>query len=255
MSKTQHQNTFSLYAGATKEVNSPTAHKGIWQSAGATKSWLHSGRLQKSFAEMKKSLDAKSFAIQMIRESLRDDSRTWIGETKKSNPNERVWFQQMLIPCCTTVLFLSTFFDFSSTAFEISTFLYSSVRRLTLVVLDSSLKIEQFLHNMVTSLNYCRVEQNNHSFLANWPDWALNSKHLLRPEADLSVHLFLSCTTSRRPPRLPSFSHFVSQCLPYLTPNACALSLWQSQRQWVYRMVRLPPNLDCTLLPSRSLLL
>ena len=60
LSKTQHQNTFSLNAGATKEVNSPTAHKGIWHGAGATRSWLHSGRLQTSFAEIEKSVDALS---------------------------------------------------------------------------------------------------------------------------------------------------------------------------------------------------
>ena len=52
LSKTQHQITFSLNAGATKEVNSPAAHWGIWHGASANKSWLHSANLQKSFAEI-----------------------------------------------------------------------------------------------------------------------------------------------------------------------------------------------------------
>ena len=38
LSKIQHQKTFTLYAGATKEVNSPATHKGIKHSAGATTS-------------------------------------------------------------------------------------------------------------------------------------------------------------------------------------------------------------------------
>ena len=58
LSKTQHQNTFSLNAGATKEVTSPAAHRGTWHGAGATKSLLHSGTLKKPFALVKRCLQA-----------------------------------------------------------------------------------------------------------------------------------------------------------------------------------------------------
>ena len=50
---------------------------------GATTSWLHSGTLKKFFAEICESLNPKSWAIQMIRESLSVHSRTRIGETKQ----------------------------------------------------------------------------------------------------------------------------------------------------------------------------
>ena len=83
LSQTQFQKAFSLNAGATKEVSSPAAHKVIWHGAGATRSWLHSPSWSKSFAEIKKCLKAKIFAIQMIGESLRDHSRTRIVETKQ----------------------------------------------------------------------------------------------------------------------------------------------------------------------------
>ena len=52
-------------AGATKGVTSPAAHRGIWHSAGVTRSWFHSPSWSKSFPEIQKCLDAKSFAIQM----------------------------------------------------------------------------------------------------------------------------------------------------------------------------------------------
>ena len=61
-----------------------------------------------------------------------------------------------------------------------------------MVVIAPSFKIEEFLDKMIISLKNCRVEQNNHSFLANWSDWGL------RLEADVSVHLFLDCTFPRR---------------------------------------------------------
>ena len=90
------------------------------------------------------------FPIWMRRETLRDDNQIRIRDTKNYIlMRERVWCHEILTPCYTTVLFLSIFFDFSSTTFEISLFLCSSVRRLILVVLDSSFKIEEFLHKMI----------------------------------------------------------------------------------------------------------
>ena len=104
-------------------------------------------------------------------------------------------------------------------------------------------------------LKNCRAEHKNHSFLAHWPDWEL------MPEADLSVHRFLDCSVPRRPlvglrppSKIPSFSHSTSLCLPYLSPDAGALSLWQSQPIWVYGMVRVPRDRDCTHLVDCSLL-
>ena len=92
------------------------------------------------------------FSIWMIKETLRDDSQIRIGDTKKYILMcQRVWCHEILIPCDTTALFLSIFFDLSSTTFEVSLFLCSSVRILTLVVLSSSFKFEEFLHEMAIS--------------------------------------------------------------------------------------------------------
>ena len=92
------------------------------------------------------------FSIWTIRETLRDDSQLRIGDTKKYILiRERIWCHEILIACYTTVLFLSNFFDLSSTAFEICLFLCFSVWKLTLVVLSLSFKIEKFLHQMAIS--------------------------------------------------------------------------------------------------------
>ena len=56
--KTQLQKAFSLSAGVTKGVTSPAAHRSIWHSAGATKSWFHSATLKKSLALIKSGLKA-----------------------------------------------------------------------------------------------------------------------------------------------------------------------------------------------------
>ena len=126
---------------------------------------------------------------------------------------------------------------------------------------------------MAISLKNCRVEQKPDSLLANWPDWALSSQHLLTVEADLFVHLFLGCTVPRHPLvvlRPPSTSFILSprltmsaaslsvlsktQLQKAFSPNTHALSLRHSLPQCVYGIVRVPQNLDCTLLHSRSLL-
>jgi hypothetical protein len=75
-----------------------------------------------------------------------------------------------LITCYSTVLFLSIFFDFSSTKFEISLFLCSSIRSLTLVVLDSSIIVDELPQKMVISfseLNRC-TEKPSFSFELIW---------------------------------------------------------------------------------------
>ena len=92
------------------------------------------------------------FSIWMIRETLRDDSQIRIGDTKKYILiRESVWCYEILSPCYATVLFLSIYFDFSSTAFEVSLFLCSSVQILTRIVFDSLFKIEAFLRKMAIS--------------------------------------------------------------------------------------------------------
>ena len=90
---------------------------------------------------------------------------------------------------------------------------------LTLIVADSSLKIEEWLHKMAISLKTGRVKQNNHPSIAKWPDRALRSHHLRRFLVILSVHL---CIPVSLPPfhcvlwsafgllRIPSFSHSAS---------------------------------------------
>ena len=99
---------------------------------------------------------------------------------------------------------------------------------LTLVVLDSSFKIEEFLQKMAISLKSRPVEQENHSFLANWPDWALICQDLRRLFAVLSVHLCISVSLPRFPwfhcalSRFPSFSHSACYCPRY---NSLGLSL------------------------------
>ena len=137
----------------------------------------------------------------------------------------------MLIPCCTTVLFLSNFFDFSSTAFQISLFLCSPVRRLTLAALDLSFKIEELLHKMAISFSELKVEQHNHSFLARWHDLPISSDPLLWFLSILSVHPCLSPTVPLRPlvglrpaSKFASFSHSFSFILSFrLTMPAVSL--------------------------------
>ena len=70
-------------AGATKRVNSRAAHRGMWHSAGATRSWLHSRTEKKSFAKIKKVSTQTELSIWMIRETFRDDNWTRMKDTKK----------------------------------------------------------------------------------------------------------------------------------------------------------------------------
>ena len=108
------------------------------------------------FPRWKNFLNPKTFVIQMIKESLRDHSRTWIEDINKLNADERVWCHLMLLYRCTIVQFLLNFLDLSSTTFEISLFLCPYVRRLTLVAYNSSFKTEEFLHNIAISFSDLR---------------------------------------------------------------------------------------------------
>ena len=147
----------------------------------------------------------------MIRETLRDPSETGIEDTKKKNPDDwkvRCGYPWMLVNwicLCFSLFFCS--------------------RTLTLIVVDSSLKIEGCLHKMAMFLKSGRVRQNNHSSIAKWPDRALSSQHLRRFLGILSFHL---CIPVSLPPfqcalrsafgllRPSAFSHSTSLCLLYL---------------------------------------
>ena len=92
--------------------------------------------------------------IWMLRETLRDDSQPWIGDTKQYILiHEKEWCHTILTPSCKTVLFLLNLFDLSSTVFEIFLFLCCSVQRFTLVALDLSFGVEAFLHRMAISFS------------------------------------------------------------------------------------------------------
>ena len=119
------------------------------------------------------------FSIWLMRETVNEDNETQIGDTKNLSVIKKGVVNERLIPFCTIVHFLSIFFDFSSTALEISLFLSSLVRRLNLVAVDSSLNIAEFLHKMAMSLKNCRIKQQNHSFLANCTNSALSSHYFV----------------------------------------------------------------------------
>ena len=162
----------------------------------------------------------------MIGESLRDQSRTWIGDTKNIKSWRKSMMPRNVDPLLYNCPFLSHFFDFSSTAFEISLFRCSLVRRLTLAALDSSFKIEELLHKMAISFSESKVEQHNHSFLARWHDLPISSDPLLWFLSILSVHICLSFSVplfplrplvGLRPPwKIALFSHSVSHSFSFI---------------------------------------
>ena len=130
-SKTLLQKAFSLDAGVTKGVTSLAAHRGTWHVAGATTFWLHSPSWSKSFASIQKRLNSTEvFYLDEKRNAQRWQSNTkW--RHKKTNPDDwkvRYEYRWLLVNwiCLCFSLFL-----FSGT--------------LNLIVVDSSLKIKEFL--------------------------------------------------------------------------------------------------------------
>ena len=133
-------------------------------------------------------------------------------ETQKINPDD--WKVQCLYPWM-LVNWICLCFS-----------LLPYTRTLTLIVVDSSLKIEEFLHKMAISLKSERVKQNNHSSLAKWPDRTFSSQHLRRFLGILSVHVCIHVSLPPHHcallsafglPRLPSFSQSASLCLLHLS--------------------------------------
>ena len=162
------------------------------------------------------------FSIWMIRKTLRDDSQIRIGYTKKFNIDDwKVW--------CACPWLLVNWIRLC-----FSLFLWS--RTLTLFVVDSSgFKIKEFLHKMAISLKSGRVKQSNHPSLADLPNQALSSQHLLRFLGIVSDHLCIPVSlppfqcalwSAFGLPRHPSFSHSTSLCLPYLSPF-CSRHNWR----------------------------
>ena len=106
-----------------------TTSMGIWDGAGATKSWLHSGTLKKVFCPDKKKSQLKRNFLSGWWEkrwtmTMRNELETlkklfWWGKN--------VWCHAISIPCCESVIFLLNFFEFCWTAFEMYVFLYFSV--------------------------------------------------------------------------------------------------------------------------------
>ena len=144
------------------------------------------------------------FSMWMIRETLRDDNQIRIRDKQtKILMSERV--------CCDDPWMLVHWICLC-----FSLFLFTQT--LTLLVIASSFKIEEFLHNMAISLKHCPVEQNNHSFLARWHDWPLRYDHSLRLVDIWSVHLCIPVSLPQSKTRLQKA----------FSPNAGALSLWHS---------------------------
>ena len=154
LDRTRLQKAFSFNTSVTRGVTSPAAHRGIWHSAGATKSWLHYRRKKKVFClDEKKSRLNRNF-LSGWEEKRSDMTFEYDWKTQKNySDKKRMRCQEILNPCCTTVRFLSIFFNFSSTALKVSLFLSSLVRRLNLAVLHSSFRIEKFLDKMAISFS------------------------------------------------------------------------------------------------------
>ena len=130
---------------------------------------------------------------------------------------KKVWCQEMLLPSCKIMLFLSNFFDFLSTTLELSVFLYFSVPQCQGWIWLFSIRGSK-LNNLSTKRQSpCQiwiVEQQNHPFFANWTDWVLSLHSLLWLLDNLSVHLSLDSTAPfGRPSASVKFLH--SLTLPH----------------------------------------
>ena len=179
--------------------------------AGATKSSLHSPNFKQSFGMIQTSVNSNEiFYLDGKRNAERWQSNTNWRE-KKINPDEwkvRCGYPWMLVNwiCPRFLLLLCS-------------------KTLTLIVIDSSLKIEEFLHKTAISLKSGRVKQNCHSPLASWPDRSFSSQCLRWFLDILSLHL---CIPVSLPPfhcalwsalgllRFASFSHSVSHSLSFI---------------------------------------
>ena len=161
---------------------------------------------------------------------LIDDSETRIGGTKNLNCDEKkVWCHEILISCCTTVLFLSIFFDFSSTVFKnlsISLFLRAKVEfscswfvvqnwRIPLQNDNIFLIMEALDGITILSLRIELIECS--VLIIHCDSWILCS--IISPLFPLRPLVGL-----RLPSKVSSFSHSDSQSLPQLSPFCSELN-------------------------------
>ena len=183
--------------------------------------------------------------------------------TERSNNMEKNYphWHKSFFPSIPTILFLNRPFLFS---------LLLCTLALTLVVFDSSwLKIAEVLHKMaIYSSEFQRqiilsqkTDRNRASLLNIWLHSSLFSLLICS-----SLSLMLSCTGPKFHlvsllPRISLFTLFLYQFCPRHDTRRRSLFMRVSRDEWpvpqlteVYRMLRVPRNPGCTLLPSRSLL-
>ena len=181
------------------------------------------------------------FSVWMRRESLKDDSQIRFEDTKKFLMRERVWCHEILIPCCTSVLLLSIFFDFPQLALKS---LYFSVALCEGWLWFFLIRISELKSSSTKwqspSQNWS-MARNNHPFLANWTDWEVSFHFLLWLLSSLSVHLSFGFTAPFGRSSASFESSFIhSLSLPVLSKtqllvafslHAGALSHWHSLPQ------------------------
>ena len=287
LSKTQLHEAFSLHAGArtltlttsigiwhgagaTRGVTSPTAHRGIWHSAGAARSWLHSPSCSKSFAMIEKRLNStKVFYLGDKRNAQR-----WQWNT---NRRQKSWCVKGMMPrniaplicnCPGLVDFLwflincnwnlSISLHLCATAdFSCSWFVVKNGR----IPLQSSNLLLRFEKLKNKSLVPCELNW----FSAYFSLFTLTLGYFAWSSLPW-FHCALWSTFGL--PRIPSLSHSASPCLLHLTLFCPRYTCrrWSlamlvprekstvPQLTGVYGIVRVPGDLDCTLVYSRRLL-
>ena len=134
---------------------------------------------------------------------------------------ESVWCDEMLNPCCRTVLFLSIFFDVSSTTLEISLFSVLLCEGWIWLFWIRRLNLKSYYTKWPSPSQNWSVARNNNPFLANWTEWALSSNYSLWLLDILPDQLSLGSTEpSDRPSASRELLH--SLILPHY---ACCISL------------------------------
>ena len=214
-----------------------TTAKGILDGAGVTKSWLQSPRRSKSFAQIKKISTRTKFSVWIIREMVRADSQTRIGDTQ-TNPDARKGLvprnvDLLLYNCPVLVEFLWFLVD-SLWNLSVSLFLCVKVDSGCFWIVVLNWRIPQQNGNLLEVL-WSSIE--NDSSLARWDDLSFSGDHSLRLLDILSADLDTSVSLPQSKTRLQKA----------FSPNAGALSLWHSLPQLAYGMLRVSRNLDPAL--------
>ena len=192
---------------------------GIWHGAGATKSWFHSGRLKKSFVEIKKVSAQPKFSIEMGSETLGDDSQPWIGDTKKILVMRKRYGAAKY---WSLVLELSSSFRFSLISHPLHLkSLYFSLPLcegwIWLLFIPSS-ELKNPCLKWQSPSQIWRVKQQNHPFLANCTNSAPSSHYFDSFLDNLTGPLFLGSNVPfGRPSASVENSFVLSLFLLYLS--------------------------------------